>query len=44
MRYPDKDNKLDSLLNAEKIRLRDQVETELAKELAEETDDDEDDF
>jgi len=43
MRYPDKQNRLDGLLNAEKMRLRDQVETELmAKELAEETDDEDD--
>lgn len=44
MRYPDKQNRLDGLLNAEKMRLRDQVETELAKELAEDTDGDDDDF
>merc|ERR1712088_94651 len=40
MRYPDKQNRLDGLLNAEKMRLRDQVETELA----EETDDEDEDF
>lgn len=39
MRYPDKQNRLDGILNAEKMRLRDQLETELAKELADETDD-----
>merc|ERR1711881_832051 len=37
MRYPDKQNRLDGLLNAEKSRMRNQEELELA--LADETDD-----
>jgi len=42
MRYPDKDNRLDGLLNADQIREREKEETELIDELADETDDDDD--
>lgn len=42
MRYPDKDSRLDGLLDAEQMREREKEETELAKELAEEDDEDDD--
>jgi len=40
MRYPDKDNRLDGLLDAEQIREREKEETELANELVEDDDED----
>merc|ERR1712226_757614 len=42
MRYPDKDSRLDGLLDAEQIREREKEETELAKEMLEEADDEDD--
>jgi len=42
MRYPDKDSRLDGLLDQEQMREREKEETELANELAEEDDDDDD--
>jgi len=40
MRYPDKDNRLDGLLDADQIREREKEETELANELVEDDDED----